>query len=93
MLIQQDLAAVRSKLRELIGAGEPLNPEVIEQVRAGLGHDHPRRLRPDRDHRADRQHPGTSPEARLDGPPLPGYGSPCSTPTAQPNRDEGEVAL
>ena len=39
MLIQQDLAAVRSrlKLRELIGAGEPLNPEVIEQVRAAWG--------------------------------------------------------
>lgn len=39
MLIQQDLTAVRPqlKLRELIGAGEPLNPEVIEQVRAGWG--------------------------------------------------------
>jgi acetyl-CoA synthetase len=39
MLIQEDLAARRGtlKLRELIGAGEPLNPEVIEQVRAGWG--------------------------------------------------------
>jgi acetyl-CoA synthetase len=39
MLIQQDLAAVRPRLalRELIGAGEPLNPEVIEQVRAAWG--------------------------------------------------------
>ncbi|MCZ2291034.1 MAG: AMP-binding protein [Burkholderiales bacterium] len=39
MLIQQDLAAVRGqlKLRELIGAGEPLNPEVIEQVRRAWG--------------------------------------------------------
>lgn len=39
MLIQQDLAAARPrlKLRELIGAGEPLNPEVIEQVRQGWG--------------------------------------------------------
>ena len=27
-----DLAACRSPLRELVGAGEPLNPEVIEQV-------------------------------------------------------------
>ena len=33
MLIQQDLASVKTKLRELIGAGEPLNPEVIEQVK------------------------------------------------------------
>ena len=39
MLIQQDLAAARPRLslRELIGAGEPLNPEVIEQVKAGWG--------------------------------------------------------
>ena len=36
MLIQEDLASYRGqlKLRELIGAGEPLNPEIIEQVRA-----------------------------------------------------------
>jgi acetyl-CoA synthetase len=34
MLIQQDLAAWRDQLtlRELVGAGEPLNPEVIETV-------------------------------------------------------------
>ncbi len=39
MLIQQDLAAYRDRLglRELIGAGEPLNPEIIEQVRAAWG--------------------------------------------------------
>jgi acetyl-CoA synthetase len=39
MLIQEDLAAYRGrlKLRELIGAGEPLNPEIIEQVRAAWG--------------------------------------------------------
>ena len=33
MLIQQDLASWRTELRELVGAGEPLNPEVIERVR------------------------------------------------------------
>jgi len=37
MLIQQDLAAVNTRLRELIGAGEPLNPEVIEQVKKAWG--------------------------------------------------------
>lgn len=37
MLIQQDLAAVKTNLRELIGAGEPLNPEVIEQVKKAWG--------------------------------------------------------
>ena len=33
MLIQADLASVRTSIRECISAGEPLNPEVIEQVR------------------------------------------------------------
>ncbi len=33
MLIQEDLRAWPVKLRELVSAGEPLNPEVIQQVR------------------------------------------------------------
>lgn len=33
MLIQEDLAAHAVKLRELVGAGEPLNPEVIDRVK------------------------------------------------------------
>ncbi len=39
MLIQQDLAAWKDELslRELVGAGEPLNPEVIEAVRRAWG--------------------------------------------------------
>ncbi|WP_068803845.1 AMP-binding protein [Thauera phenolivorans] len=37
MLIQEDLASVKTKLRELIGAGEPLNPEVIDQVQKAWG--------------------------------------------------------
>jgi acetyl-CoA synthetase len=38
MLIQADLAATdTSVLRECVAAGEPLNPEVIEQVRAAWG--------------------------------------------------------
>jgi acetyl-CoA synthetase len=38
MLIQADLATADvSRLREVVGAGEPLNPEVIEQVRAAWG--------------------------------------------------------
>jgi acetyl-CoA synthetase len=36
MLIQEDLAAFKGRLslREVIGAGEPLNPEIIDQVKA-----------------------------------------------------------
>jgi len=37
MLIQADLAAWRVTLRECLSAGEPLNPEIIDQVRAAWG--------------------------------------------------------
>ena len=37
MLVQEDLTAYAVGLREVVGAGEPLNPEVIEQVRAAWG--------------------------------------------------------
>ncbi len=36
-LILEDLAAAKVELRELLGAGEPLNPEVIERVRDAWG--------------------------------------------------------
>jgi acetyl-CoA synthetase len=36
-LIQEDLAGYKGALREVCGSGEPLNPEVIEQVRAAWG--------------------------------------------------------
>jgi acetyl-CoA synthetase len=37
MLIQEDMAAYTVKIRELVGAGEPLNPEVIDQVKKAWG--------------------------------------------------------
>ena len=37
MLIQADLAGRRGSLREIVGAGEPLNPEVIDQVQRHWG--------------------------------------------------------
>ena len=39
MLIQEDLASYKSRLslRELVGAGEPLNPEIIEQIQHAWG--------------------------------------------------------
>jgi acetyl-CoA synthetase len=37
MLINADLSGGPGSLREVIGAGEPLNPEVIEQVRRAWG--------------------------------------------------------
>ena len=37
LIVQEDLAAVRTSLREVCGAGEPLNAEVIEAVRRAWG--------------------------------------------------------
>jgi len=37
LFIQEDLAAYKVKLRGVIGAGEPLNPEVISQVEKAWG--------------------------------------------------------
>jgi len=37
LMIKEDLAQWRPPLRELVGAGEPLNPEVIEQVERAWG--------------------------------------------------------
>ncbi|WP_262699627.1 MULTISPECIES: AMP-binding protein [Streptomyces] len=37
MLIQADLAQLRTPPREVVAAGEPLNPEVIEHVRRAWG--------------------------------------------------------
>jgi acetyl-CoA synthetase len=37
MLIQEDLASYPVKIRELVGAGEPLNPEVIDRVKKAWG--------------------------------------------------------
>ena len=37
MLIQEDLAAWKVRIKELISAGEPLNPEVIDRVKAAWG--------------------------------------------------------
>ena len=37
MMIKEDLTGWKLPLRELVGAGEPLNPEVIEQVEKAWG--------------------------------------------------------
>lgn len=37
LLIQEKLASYKVTLREVCGAGEPLNPEVIDQVKAAWG--------------------------------------------------------
>ena len=91
MLIQEDLTRWPAALREAVGAGEPLNPEVIEQVAAGVGHHDPRRLRADRDHGADRQLAGPAGQARLDGPAAARVPRRAARPDTGEPADEGEI--
>jgi acetyl-CoA synthetase len=37
MLVQEDFASCRTQLREVVSAGEPLNPEIIERVKTAWG--------------------------------------------------------
>ncbi len=94
MLIQQDLAAYRGRLslRELIGAGEPLNPEIIEQVRNAWGLS----LRDGYGQTETTAQVGNPPGQRLKpgsmGRPLPGYRVTLLDADGK-SADEGEVCL
>ncbi|MDR5739859.1 MULTISPECIES: AMP-binding protein [unclassified Caballeronia] len=92
MLVQEPLASYRVKLREIVGAGEPLNPEVVERVQAAWGV-------PIRDGYGQTETTAqiaNSPGQRLVpgsmGRPLPGYRVALLDPDGQP-ADEGEIAL
>jgi acetyl-CoA synthetase len=94
MLIQEDLAAARPglQLRELVGAGEPLNPEILEQVHAAWG----LWLRDGFGQSETTAIIGNTPGQRLKpgsmGRPLPGYRLSLLDASGQPSQ-EGEVAL
>jgi acetyl-CoA synthetase len=94
MLIQEDLGAYRGrlKLRELLGAGEPLNPEIIEKVRSGWG----LTLRDGFGQTETTALIGNSPNQLLKpgsmGRPLPGYRVVLLDPEGR-EADEGEVCL
>ncbi|MGN8273633.1 AMP-binding protein [Pseudomonas sp. SMN5] len=94
MLIQEDLTGIkdRLRLRELVGAGEPLNPEIIEQIqhawglplRDGFGQSETTALVGNT--------PGQVLKPGSMGRPLPGYQVTLLDPDGLPG-DEGEVAL
>ena len=92
MLIQQDLAAVKTRLRELIGAGEPLNPEVIDQVKKAWGIT----IRDGFGQTETTAQIGNTPDQPLKpgsmGRPLPGYKIALLDAESKPSV-EGEVAL
>jgi acetyl-CoA synthetase len=93
MLIQADLASVQTVLREVVGAGEPLNPEVIEQVRKAWG----LTLRDGYGQTETTASIGNTPGQPLKpgsmGRPLPGYSVVLVDPVSGEPAEEGEICL
>src|SRR5580700_11071347 len=94
MLVQADLAAADvSTLRECVGAGEPLNPEVIEQVRRAWNITVRDAYGQTETTAQIGNPPGTEVRLGSMGRPLPGYEIVLIDPvTGQPS-DEGEICL
>lgn len=92
LFIQEDLASFKVSLREVCGAGEPLNPEVIDQVRAAWG----LTIRDGYGQTETTALAGNSPGQDIKigsmGRPLPGYRVQVSDADGHP-ASEGEVAL
>jgi acetyl-CoA synthetase len=68
MLIQSDLGARPTTLREAVGGWGAAEPGGHLARSEELGGDYPRRVRADRDHGVDRQYPAPTGQARFDGP-------------------------
>ncbi len=92
MLVQQDLSAYDLALREVIGAGEPLNAEIIDQVRSAWG----LTIRDGFGQTETTAMCGNSPGQPVKdgsmGRPLPGYTVVLLDPDGNP-ADEGEICL
>ena len=89
MLIQADLASVKTALREVVGAGEPLNPEVIEQVQKAWGLTLRDGFGQTETTLQIGNPPGPAAQARLDGPPdarLHGRARSTPSPASPPTR-------
>lgn len=92
ILIQEDLGRWPVKLREIVGAGEPLNPEVIEQVRAAWGLTIRDGFGQSETTCQIGNAPGQPVKIGSMGRPLPGYLVILLGPDGQPG-DEGELCL
>ncbi len=93
MLVQEDLTSWPVEARELVSAGEPLNPEVIEHVRSVWG----RTVRDGYGQTETTAQIGNPPGAEVVvgsmGRPLPGYPVVLVDPVSGDAADEGEVCL
>jgi acetyl-CoA synthetase len=92
MLIQENLAAYKVSLRELASAGEPLNPEVIEQVRRAWGITIRDGFGQTETSALIGNSPGQQVKSGSMGRPLPGFRIELLDPDGAP-ASEGEVAL
>ncbi|WP_405745871.1 AMP-binding protein [Streptomyces sp. NBC_01525] len=93
MLIQADLSALKRPPREIVAAGEPLNPEIIEQVRAAWGVT----IRDGFGQTETAVQVANTPGQRIKpgsmGRPTPGYDVVLLDPVTGAPSDEGEIAL
>ena len=94
MLVQTDLAAVQTSVRECLSAGEPLNPEVIDRVRDAWG----LTIRDGYGQTETTAQVGNPPGAEVKvgsmGRPLPGYAVVLVDPaTGEVRESEGELCL
>ncbi|GAA4943633.1 acetyl-CoA synthetase [Actinomycetospora succinea] len=93
MLIQADLTRVQIPVRELVGAGEPLNPEVIEQVRESWGMTIRDGFGQTESTLQIGNPPGQPVKDGSMGRPLPGYPIVLVDPVTGERADEGEICI
>lgn len=94
MLIQADLAMLTHPPRELVGAGEPLNPEVIDRVRDAWGGTIRDGFGQTEMTACIGNSPGQTVKVGSMGRPLPGYPVVLlDAVTGEPTDVEGEIAL
>ncbi|WP_259614137.1 AMP-binding protein [Microbacterium paraoxydans] len=94
MLIQADLSRLTHPPRELVGAGEPLNPEVIDRVRDAWGGTIRDGFGQTEMTACIGNSPGQTVKVGSMGRPLPGYPVVLLDPaTGEVVEDEGEIAL
>ncbi|WEH14532.1 AMP-binding protein [Streptomyces sp. VNUA24] len=94
MLIQADLAQLKTPPREVVAAGEPLNPEVIEQVRRAWGVDIRDGFGQTETAVQVSNSPGQPLKTGSMGRPGPGFKVVLLDPVSgAPGADEGEIAL
>ncbi len=92
LLIQEDLAACKVALREVCGAGEPLNPEVINKVEEAWGLTIRDGYGQTETTAQIANSPGQKVKPGAMGRPMPGYRVQVLDPDGMPT-DEGEICL